>query len=117
MTAKRVKVPEPDATNHRVATTPGGRENQLISLAVDLAERQLREGTASAQVVSHYLKAGSSREYLEQQRLAMEVELMKAKQEQLSSMARVEDLYEGAITAMRAYQGAQVVAPDEVFDA
>jgi hypothetical protein len=96
-----------------VASTPEGREHQLISLAVDLAEKQLREGTASAQVVSHYLKAGSSREYLEKQRIAMDVELMRAKQEMLSSNARIEELYENAIASMRQYQGHQVVEQED----
>lgn len=113
MTTRRVSTPEPERTPRRVASTPEGRENQLVNLAVDLAERQLREGTASAQVLSHYLKAGSSREYLEKQRIAMDVELMKAKQEQLASMARIEELYSDAIGAMRAYQGNEVVEPEE----
>lgn len=113
MTTRRVSTPEPERTPRRVASTPEGRENQLVNLAVDLAERQLREGTASAQVLSHYLKAGSSREYLEKQRIAMDVELMKAKQEQLASMARIEELYSDAIGAMRAYQGAEVVEQRE----
>lgn len=109
MATHRVNVAQPERTPRRVASTPDGRENQLVNLAVDLAERQLREGTASAQVLSHYLKAGSSREYLEKQRIAMDVELMKAKQEQLASMARIEELYSDAIGAMRAYQGTEVV--------
>lgn len=113
MATHRVNVPQPERTPRRVASTPDGRENQLVNLAVDLAERQLREGTASAQVLSHYLKAGSSREYLEKQRIAMDVELMKAKQEQLASMARIEELYSDAIGAMRAYQGTEVVEQED----
>lgn len=87
------------------ATTPEGRENQLISKAVDLAEKQLEDGTASAQVISHYLKLGSSREKLEQERLANENELLKAKREAMASAARVEELYSAAIDAMRKYAG------------
>lgn len=113
MATHRVNGPQPERTPRRVASTPDGRENQLVNLAVDLAERQLREGTASAQVLSHYLKAGSSREYLEKQRIAMDVELMKAKQEQLASMARIEELYSDAIGAMRAYQGTEVVEQED----
>jgi len=116
MAVQRVNGPAPKRTDRRAATTPEGRENQLINLAVDLAERQLREGTASAQVISHYLKAGSSREYLEQQRLAMDVELMEAKRKQMASMEKIEELYENAISAMRAYQGNQVVE-DHDYDA
>ena len=95
------------------ATTPEGRENQLISKAVDLAEKQLEEGTASAQVISHYLKLGSSRERLEQERLGMEVSLLGAKREAMASAARVEELYGAAINAMRAYAGQEPVSPYE----
>lgn len=87
------------------ATTPEARENQLISSAVDLAEKQLNEGTASAQVITHYLKLGSSREHLEQERLANENSLLVAKREAMASAARVEELYGAAIDAMRAYAG------------
>lgn len=93
----------------RPATTPEGRESQLISLAVDLAERQMIDGTATSQVISHYLKLGSTRERLEQERLAQENELLKAKIEQLASAKRVEELYESALNAMRSYAGQELV--------
>lgn len=108
MASLRVSDSEHEPTEHRVATTPAGREKQLVNLAVDLAEKQLRKGTASAQVLSHYLKAGSSREFLEQQRIAMEIELSRAKREQMESADRMEDLYIKAIAAMRGYQGESV---------
>lgn len=87
------------------ATTPEGRERQLISMATDLAERQMRDGTASAQVISHYLKLGSTRERLEQKRIEGEVRLTEAKIEQIESIAKVEHLYTQAIEAMRSYGG------------
>lgn len=89
----------------RPATTLEGREKQLISLADSLAEKQLREGTASAQVMTHYLKLGSSREKLEQQRLLNENLLLAAKIEQIHSGQRMEELYEKALGAMREYKG------------
>lgn len=89
----------------RPALTPEARENQLISLAVDLAEQQLREGTASSQVITHYLKLGSTREKLERERLEEENKLLKAKTENLQSMKRVEELYSEALKAMRNYGG------------
>lgn len=89
----------------RPATTPENRENQLVSLAVDLAEKQMIEGTASAQVMTHYLKLGSTREKLEQERLQKENELLNAKVEQLASAKRVEELYSEALNAMRSYAG------------
>lgn len=97
--------PPSKSTRRQPATTPEGRENQLISLAVDLAEKQLEEGTASAQVISHYLKLGSTREQLEQDRLSNENELLKAKVDQLASGKRIEELYETALNAMRTYAG------------
>lgn len=89
----------------RPATTVEGRESQLISLADSLAERQLREGTASAQVITHFLKLGSTRERLEQQRLLNENLLLSAKIEQINSGQRMEELYEKALGAMREYKG------------
>lgn len=87
------------------ATTPEARENQLISAAVDLAAKQLSDGTASAQVITHYLKLGSSREKLEQERLSEEVGLLKAKAENMQSMARAEGLMAEALNAFRSYSG------------
>lgn len=99
---------------HRRATTLEGREQQLVALAVDLAEKQLREGTASAQVISHYLKHGSTREILEQEKLARENELLRARVEQLASGQRTEALYEDAIKAMRRYAGQEV--EEDLYD-
>ena len=89
----------------RPALTPEARENQMISLAVDLAERQLQEGTASSQVITHYLKLGSMRERLEREKLEEENKLLKARTEQIQSMKRIEELYEEAIKALRNYGG------------
>ena len=89
----------------RPAITPEGRENQLIGLAVDLAEKQLREGTASAQVITHYLKLGSTRERIEKEILEKQKELLKAKTDALNSQKRMDELYENAINAMRIYSG------------
>jgi hypothetical protein len=77
----------------------------MIALAVDHAERQLREGTAPAQVVVHYLKLGTTREKLEQEKMAREVELLRAKSDAMVSADRIEKLYTNAINAMRSYQG------------
>lgn len=81
------------------------RENQLISLAVDLAEKQLAEGTASSQVITHYLKLGSTRERLEKERLEHENALIRAKIEAVQSSKRIEDLYADAMNAFSSYRG------------
>ena len=87
----------------RPALTPEARENQMIALAVDLAEEQLRNGTASSQVVTHYLKLGSSKEKLEKEILEKQKELIEAKTQTLQSAQRVEELYSNALSAMKKY--------------
>ena len=89
----------------RPALSPEARENQMVSLAVDLAERQLLDGTASSQVITHYLKLGSAKERLERERLEEENKLLKAKTEQIQSQKRIEELYADAISAMKRYSG------------
>lgn len=95
-----------DYKNIPTATTPEGRENQLIALAYDLAEKRLREGTASAQEVTHFLKMGSSTQRMEREILGEQKKLLTAKTESLESSKRVEDLYSRALSAMREYSGA-----------
>lgn len=89
----------------RVATTPEARENQMISLAVDLAEKQLRDGTASSQVITHFLKLATSKERLEQEILEKQKDLITAKTEKIQSDQRVEELYANAISAFKRYSG------------
>jgi len=89
----------------RPALTPEARENQLVSLAIDLAEKQLREGTASSQVITHYLKLGSTKERIEKEILEKQKELIEAKTINLQSAQRVEELYANALEAMRNYSG------------
>ena len=91
--------------NTRPAIDPEARQNQLIALAVDLAEKQLRDGTASSQVITHYLKQSSIREQLENERLREENKLLRAKTEQLKSEKRSEALVEEALKAFRNYAG------------
>lgn len=97
-----------DGIKRRPATTKDGRENQLIALAIELAEKQLRRGTASSQVITHFLKLASSREELEQERLKRENLLLAAKAENLESGRNAETRYEEALRAMRSYQGIEI---------
>lgn len=89
----------------RPALTPEARENQLISLAVDLAEKQLREGTASSQVITHYLKLGSTKEKIEKEILEKQKELIEAKTKSYKSAEEQKELYASALEAMRRYSG------------
>lgn len=104
----RAKPPEDGRRARKPATTPDEREAQLVSLAYDVAEEQLRNGTASSQVITQMLKLGSSRERLEQERLTHENELTQVKIEAMESATRMEELYGEAIKAMSAYQGRPV---------
>ena len=105
---------EPSKRKMRPALNPESRENQLVSLAVDLAEKQLQEGTASSQVISHYLKIGSSKERIEKEILEKQKELIVAKTENLQSAKRIEELYENALNAMRNYSN-QGDDPDDNY--
>ena len=89
----------------RPALTPEARENQMISLAVDLAEKQLMEGTASSQVITHYLKLATTKERIEREILEKQKDLIVAKTENLQSSKRIEELYANALNAMRNYNG------------
>lgn len=98
------------------ATTPQDRENQLISAAMDLAEQQILGGTASAQVITHYLKLGSSREHLEKYKITMENKLLDAKRENLESQQRSEALFGEALKAMSLYQGKTTEEDEDEHD-
>ena len=99
----------------RPATSPSARENQLISLAVDLAEEQLRAGTASSQVITHFLKLATTREELEREKLAHENELLRVRSEAIRSSQSSEKMYKEALNAMRLYSG-QAVDDDREED-
>ena len=101
--ARKVKSSESTGSSKKIrpALTPEARELQMISLA----ERQLLEGTASSQVITHYLKLGSSREKLERERLEEENNLLRAKVRAIDSTDEIKDLYKDAINAFRIYSG------------
>ena len=103
--AKAVKASDKAKHKSRAALTPEARENQLISLAMDLAEQQLRDGTASSQVITEFLKRGSTKAKIEKELLERQTELAAAKAESLKSAARIEELYEKAMKAMKRYGG------------
>lgn len=104
----RVKSPNPSNSNRkpmRPALSPEAREQQLISLAVDLVEQRLIDGTASAQETTHFLKLASRKAKLEAERAELENELIKAKTQAIHDQADMKTLYKDAIAAMRRYSG------------
>lgn len=101
----RVKSTKGSSRKSRPALSIEARENQLICLANDLAEQQLRDGTASSQVITHYLKQGTVKAQLELEKIKKENALLTAKTEALESSKRIEELYADAIKAMKSYSG------------
>jgi len=110
------KVGSSDSRPLRPATTPEGREAQLIAASMDLVEKRILAGTATSQEVTHFLKLGSTREQLEQQRLRYENELTQAKIAAAESQKRVEELYRSALDAMRLYSGQEPLDRNDPYD-
>lgn len=104
-TIKAVKKTTKETRKMRPALTPEARENQMIALAVDLAEQQLRDGTASSQVITHFLKLGTTKEKLEKEKLEEENKLLRAKTENLKAQKDMAEVYANAISAMKDYSG------------
>ena len=92
-----------DQNLSRPAATPETREQQLVALATALAEKQLRDGTASPSVITHYLKMGSPRESMERNALSQQNDLAAAKAEALRSEKRMEEMIGAAMEAFRSY--------------
>lgn len=115
MAGKQSKTSQPNQIRGpmRPANNPEARENQLIALATDLAEQQLRDGTASSQVITHFLKLGSTKEQLELEKLKRENHLLEVKSDAIASAARVEELYSEAIKAFGIYHGDILPNEDE----
>ena len=114
MVAKRVDSGgKPSKPRMAFVTTPEGREQQMVSLAFDLAQAQLEDGTASAQVITHFLKFGSSQNALEKESLRKENLLKQARVDQISASAQNSELYQEAINMMKIYTGED---PEEQTD-
>lgn len=106
MSNQKKKAPAKKTTTRpsKPATTPEAREKQLVKLAVDLAEKQLKEGTASPSIINHYLKIASSRETLEREILERQAKLIEAKAENMTKDREAQEVAKAAIEAMRSYQ-------------
>lgn len=95
------------------ARTPEEHETRMIGIANEVAEEQLRNRTASSQVICHFLKMGSAKERYEREILKKEAELLTVKTEAIKSQKKVEDLYNSALKAFRSYNGENVEEEDE----
>lgn len=94
-----------DRMRARPAVTPEARERELIGLAIDLAEKQLRSGKASSQVITHYLKLATNKDRIDQEILEKKKDLISAKTDALKATKQLETMYQEAMSAMRRYSG------------
>lgn len=108
-----VKLTANSGEESRPALNPDARQNQLISLAVNLAEKQLKEGTASSQVITHFLKLATKKEEVELEKIQIEKELLRAKISSLESNKQTAEKFEEAIKAMKSYQGFNISEEDD----
>lgn len=104
------------AKKSRPAITPEAQENKMISLAMDLAEKKIRNGTASSQLITEFVKRGSTKARLEKEIMEEQKDLMRAKREALESAKRIDELYDKAIKAMRHYGGNNEPYEDESYE-
>lgn len=93
-----------------------GREQQMIALAMDLAEKKLRDGTASNMLICHFLRYGSTQNKLEQEDKKADVELKKAKVESIHAQRATEEMFAEAISALKGYQGNMFNGEDDYDD-
>lgn len=98
------------------ATTLEGREDQLIAAAMDLVEQRIHAGTASAQETVHFLRLGSVRNQLEQDKIRQENIVLQTRVKEMESRKSSEELYSKALAAMRGYSGLDPIDPDEHDD-
>ena len=116
MATQRVTGDKPAPKRRRRATTPEGRENQLIAMSFDAAEKMLASDNPPAQIVTLFAKMGSTREKLELEYKEEEMRLLRMKTEALASQKRVEELYVEAMDAFRVYSGSAKPVTDDEFD-
>lgn len=105
MAKVKSSTPHGSPKQRRPALTPEARENQLISLAIDLVEQRLIDGTASSQETTHFLKLASTKAKIEKEILLEQKKLIAAKTESLESSKEMKGLYEEALNAMKRYSG------------
>lgn len=109
------KTPASSSVSMRPGLTPEAEENQIIAMAYQEVKRRIADGTASSQELTHFLKMGSSKARLENERLIEENKLLRAKTKALESAEDMKELYAEAIKAMASYQGHGDIEDDEDY--
>lgn len=85
------------------SSDPKSREQQLVNQAMNLAEKQLLDGTAAPSVINHFLKIGSTREFIERDILEKQAQLIEAKASTIAKDREAGEVAKAAIEAMRNY--------------
>lgn len=81
------------------------RERELAYLATCLAEQQLRDGSAKAQVITHYLKLASPRENIERRMMEAKIQLLEGQLQACQRDTTTQQLLEEAIESLKMYRG------------
>lgn len=105
MPKKVPKQNEPKPLRARPSLNPEVRQQQLIGLTMDVVEKQLRDGTASSQTISHFLKLSTTQHELELEKTRLENNLLEAKADEIQFRKEMEMGYEDVIKALAKYQG------------
>ncbi len=104
--AKKSTISDSKASQRTMpALSEEAQEKRMIAAATNLAYEQIMNGTASSQVITHYLKLGTEKNRLEMEKLKAENDMLKAKTEAIQSVKRIEELYSDAMKAMSVYSG------------
>lgn len=114
MARGKTQKPSDDRPKIRPALTPEARENQLIALAIDEAERRILDGSATSTLLVHFLKLATTRERMEKEIMEKQKELLEAKTKAIKDAEDSKELYAKAIAAMRRYSGTGEA--EEVYD-
>lgn len=112
---RRKKVIEPEVTEPIGPETPpdlssSAIEKRLIAKAYAEAERRIDNGTATSEMICLFLKAGSNKHYIDEQKTQAELDYTRAKVDLVRSQIKTEEMIVAAMDAMKMYQGVDDVS-------
>lgn len=89
------------------ASTPEGRENELIDMAYNEVARRIASHEATSAELVHFLKMGSEKERLERSKIEAEMELQRAKTVAIEEGRSMEAIAKEAMEAFKRYSGVE----------
>lgn len=90
------------------------RERENMFLATELAAKQLRDGTAKAQVVTHYLRMSSPREDIERRMMEAKIALLEGQLAACQNDMATQALIIEALESLREYRGSGEVQYEDI---